>query len=99
MGQPEQATPIAPDVSADLERAVEILMTGRRDPEFERRIHARSEEITREVLKKHACWASESPPSGPFVTATTNEACPGLLDRIQMGCAGSIHGQGAEAPR
>jgi hypothetical protein len=53
MGGSESGTPIPPDVMADLERAIEILMTGRRDPEFEARIHAQSEKITQEVLKKH----------------------------------------------
>jgi hypothetical protein len=53
MGQSESATIIPPDVMADLERAIELLMTGQRDPEFERRIHAEAEKITREVLEKH----------------------------------------------
>jgi hypothetical protein len=41
------------DATADLERAVEILLTGRRDPEFEQRIHAQAEKIGQEVLAKH----------------------------------------------
>jgi hypothetical protein len=53
MGKSESAAPIPPYVLADLERAIEILLTGRRDPEFEERIHAQSEKITQEVLKKH----------------------------------------------
>jgi hypothetical protein len=44
---------IPPDVLADLERAIEIVMTGRRDPEFEQRIHARSEQISREIFARH----------------------------------------------
>ncbi|MGP0062453.1 MAG: hypothetical protein ACLQGP_02465 [Isosphaeraceae bacterium] len=38
---------------ADLQHAIELLMTGQRDPEFERRIHAEAEEITQRVLEKH----------------------------------------------
>jgi hypothetical protein len=53
MGKSESGTPIPPDVLADLERAIEILMTGRRDPEFEQRIHAQAERISQEVLAKH----------------------------------------------
>jgi len=53
MGQSESARMIPADVMADLERAVEILMTGRRDAEFERRIHAQAEKISQEVLEKH----------------------------------------------
>lgn len=40
-------------VMTDLERAVEILTTGRRDPEFERHIHSQAEQIGRAVLEKH----------------------------------------------
>jgi hypothetical protein len=53
MGRSESAAVIPPDVVADLERAIEILMTGQRDPEFEARIHAQAEKISREVLEKH----------------------------------------------
>jgi hypothetical protein len=53
MGQGDSGAVIPLDVLADLERAVEILMTGRRDLEFEARIHAQSEKITQEVLAKH----------------------------------------------
>jgi hypothetical protein len=53
MGQSESGTLIPADVMADLERAVEILMSGQRDAEFERRIHAQAEDISQEVLKRH----------------------------------------------
>ncbi len=53
MAESESGRTIPPDVLADLERAIEILMTGRRDPEFERRIHARSEEISQEIFRRH----------------------------------------------
>jgi hypothetical protein len=53
MGPNDSGTITPADATADLERAIEILMTGRRDPEFEARIHAQSEKITQEVLKKH----------------------------------------------
>ena len=51
--EPETTTPIPPEVMADLERAVELVMTGQRDPEFERRIHAQAEKITQEIFEKH----------------------------------------------
>jgi hypothetical protein len=53
MGPNEAETMIGTDVMADLERAVKILMTGQRDPEFEQRIHVQAEKISQEVLKKH----------------------------------------------
>jgi hypothetical protein len=53
MGKSEEATAIPAEVLADLDRAIEILLTGRRDPEFERRIHAQAEKISQEVLEKH----------------------------------------------
>jgi hypothetical protein len=53
MEKSEPGAVIPADVLADLERAVEILMTGQRDPEFEHRIHARAEEITQEIFRKH----------------------------------------------
>jgi hypothetical protein len=46
-------TTIPTRVQADLQRAIELLMTGQCDPEFERRIHAEAEKITQEVLEKH----------------------------------------------
>ena len=51
MNQPTD-TAISTRALGDLERAIEILMTGRRDPEFERRIHAEAEKISQEVLAK-----------------------------------------------
>jgi hypothetical protein len=53
MGQSEAETVIPPGVTADLDRAIELLMTGHRDPEFEQRIRAQAEKIGQEVLKKH----------------------------------------------
>jgi hypothetical protein len=53
MGRSESERSIPPDVLADLERAIELVMTGQSDPEFERRIHAQAEKITQEVLEKH----------------------------------------------
>jgi hypothetical protein len=52
MNQPTDAADFV-KAQADLERAIEILMTGRRDPEFERRIHAETEKIIQAVLEKH----------------------------------------------
>jgi hypothetical protein len=53
MGKTESRPIIPADVLLDLARAVEIMMKGRRDPEFEDRIHAQAEEISQEVLKWH----------------------------------------------
>ncbi len=53
MNQLETDTAIPPEVVADLERAIELLMTGQRDPEFERRIHAEAEKITQDVLENN----------------------------------------------
>jgi hypothetical protein len=36
-----------------LDRAIALLMTGQRDPEFERRIHAEAEKIGQEIFEKH----------------------------------------------
>lgn len=53
MSQSDNEAITAADARTVLERAIEILMTGRRDPEFEERIHAQSEKISQEVLKEH----------------------------------------------
>jgi hypothetical protein len=53
MGKTESGPIIPADVLAELACAVEIMMTGRRDPEFEERIHAQAEKISQEVLKQH----------------------------------------------
>jgi hypothetical protein len=53
MEKSEPGAVIPADVLADLERAIEIMMTGQRDPVFEQRIHARAEEITQEIFRKH----------------------------------------------
>lgn len=47
----ERVTPA--ETTSELARAVEILMTGRRDPEFEAHIHARAEQIRQKVLDVH----------------------------------------------
>ena len=52
MNQPTDAA-VSTRALADLERAIEILLTGRRDSEFERRIHAEAERISQELLEKH----------------------------------------------
>jgi hypothetical protein len=53
MNHPDSDTTIPPKIMADLERAIDLLITGRRDPEFERRIHAEAERITQEIFEKH----------------------------------------------
>ena len=42
-----------PEVMADLDYAIRLLMSGKKDPEFEARIRAESEKITSEVYEKH----------------------------------------------
>jgi hypothetical protein len=44
---------IPPEVLADLERAVQLAMSGQHDPEFERRIQLQSAKIRQEVLQKN----------------------------------------------
>jgi hypothetical protein len=53
MNQLETDTTIPSGVMADLERAIELLMTGQHDPEFERRVHAEAEKITQGVLENY----------------------------------------------
>jgi hypothetical protein len=53
MNRPESDTTIPPETLADLERAIELVMTGGSDPEFELRIHAQAEKIRKEVFEKH----------------------------------------------
>jgi hypothetical protein len=49
----ETSSAIPPEVMADLEHAVQLAMTGKKDPEFEARIQAESEKITEEIRRKH----------------------------------------------
>lgn len=44
---------IPPEVLADLEYAAQLAMSGEKDPEFARRIHAEAEQIREEVFRKH----------------------------------------------
>lgn len=44
---------IPAETTSELARAVEILLTGRRDPEFEALIHAQAQQISQKVLKVH----------------------------------------------
>jgi hypothetical protein len=53
MNQVEPEKTIAPDAFADLDRAIELVMTGGSDPEFELRIHAEAEKIWQEVFEKY----------------------------------------------
>ena len=48
-----ESTLIPASILADLDRAIQIAMTGVRDPDFERRIHAEAEQIREEVFRKH----------------------------------------------
>jgi hypothetical protein len=49
--EPDKTMPS--DAFADLERAIELLMTGGSDPDFELRIHAEAEKIRQEDFEKH----------------------------------------------
>jgi hypothetical protein len=53
MNERDSEKTMPPDAFADLERAIELVMTGESDPEFELRIHAQAEKIQREVFEKH----------------------------------------------
>jgi hypothetical protein len=44
---------IPPDVLADMQRAIELAMTGKRDTEFERRVQAEGKRFREEVFRKH----------------------------------------------
>ena len=49
----EPSSAVPPEVMVDLEHAVQLAMTGKKDPEFEARIQAESEKITEEIRRKH----------------------------------------------
>ena len=38
---------------SDLEYAIDLMMTGKKDPEFEARVHAEAEEIREKIFQKH----------------------------------------------
>jgi hypothetical protein len=44
---------IPPEILAQMERAVELAISGRKDPEFERALHAEAEKITEELRRKY----------------------------------------------
>ena len=48
-----ETTSIPPDVLADMEKAAELAVTGRRDPEFEKRVQAEGRRIREEVYREH----------------------------------------------
>jgi hypothetical protein len=48
-----KATILPPDILADMQRAIELAMTGKRDPEFEKRVQAEGQRIREEVFRKH----------------------------------------------
>jgi hypothetical protein len=53
MNPPEPSAIIPPEVMADLDYAIQLIMTGKRDPEFEARVRAESEKIAEEVRGRH----------------------------------------------
>jgi hypothetical protein len=44
---------ITPELKADMEYAVHLIMSGKKDPEFEKRVHAEADKIRAEIFKKH----------------------------------------------
>jgi hypothetical protein len=46
-------TVIPSEILADMERAVQLTLSGKRDLEFEQRIRAEAERIRSEILQKH----------------------------------------------
>ncbi|HEV2948263.1 MAG TPA: hypothetical protein VGX70_12870 [Gemmataceae bacterium] len=48
-----EATTLPADVLADMQRAIELVMAGKRDPEFERRVQSEGKRIRDEVFRKH----------------------------------------------
>lgn len=41
------------DVLADMEYAIELAMTGKKDPEFEKRVQDQGKRIREEIFRKH----------------------------------------------
>jgi hypothetical protein len=48
-----EGTSLPPDVLADMQRAIELAMNGKRDAEFERRVQAEGKRIREEIFRKH----------------------------------------------
>jgi len=44
---------IPAELKADMEYAVQLAMSGKKDPEFEKRVHADADRIRQEIRKKH----------------------------------------------
>jgi hypothetical protein len=44
---------IPPELKADMEYAVQLVMSGKKDAEFEKRIHAAADRIRAEIIKSH----------------------------------------------
>ncbi|HWY88558.1 MAG TPA: hypothetical protein VNX28_17735 [Gemmataceae bacterium] len=44
---------IPAELKADMEYAVQLAMSGRKDPEFENRVHADADRIRKEIFMKH----------------------------------------------
>jgi hypothetical protein len=44
---------IPADVLADMQYAVQLLVTGKQDPEFTKRVQAEADEIREEIRRKH----------------------------------------------
>jgi len=53
MEKVEESPVMSPQQRADLDYAIRLAMTGRRDAEFEDRIRAQSDRITAEIREEH----------------------------------------------
>jgi hypothetical protein len=42
-----------PETLTDLEYAIQLILTGKKDPEFAARVQAETEKITQEIRRKH----------------------------------------------
>ena len=53
MKMQESKREIPAEVMADMERAVQLALSGTRDLDFERRIHEQAERIRADIFRKH----------------------------------------------
>jgi hypothetical protein len=53
LGHNQSMETIPPEILADMKHAVELAMSGKKDPEFERRIHEEAAKIRDEIFRNH----------------------------------------------
>ena len=99
MNELESEKTMPPDAFADLERAIELVMTGESDPEFELRIPTSREVSGKKFLRNTGYLTSACRPSVPCATAMRNEVRLGLLHRVQVGRYRNAFRQSAGPPR